>query len=430
MTYSAGGHRRWLMVAAAFAAVLVGTPAQAAPRVDNPYLGADVYVNPAWSRLAAEEPGGEAVADQPTAVWLDEVADVGGLPGHLDAALAQGADVVQLVLHDLPGRDCHLMGADGEFGSGDLDRYRREFVDPIVDVLAEPAYAGLRVVTVVEPHAIAALATYTGTSPVATPECDTMLANGGYVNGIGYALGRLGELANAYSYLDIAHPGWLGWSYDAAPAVELLYAAATAAGSTADDVRGLIANTADYAVLREPYFAVTDIINGAPVLQSRWVDWRDHVDVESYAAAFRGQLTQRGFPSDIGLLIDTSRNGWGGPARPAGPGPRTSVDAFVDGGRLDRRSRPDNWCNQAGAGLGERPAAAPAPGVDAYVWAKPPGESDGYAGPSTNPVERMCDPDAWPGRQPSGALPDAPPKGEWFPAHFRQLLTNAWPPLT
>ncbi|WP_279571463.1 glycoside hydrolase family 6 protein [Streptomyces sp. 8K308] len=172
------------------------------------------------------------------------------------------------------------------------------------------------------------------------------------------------------------------------------------------------------------------MINGVPVRQTRWVDWRDFVDVETYAATFRQRLTQRGFPSGLGLLVDTSRNGWGGQARPTGPGPRTHADAYVDGGRLDRRLRSENWCNQSGAGLGERPAAAPAPGVDAYVWAKPPGESDGQGGPDSAPVERMCHHLTWPGRQPTGALPDAPPEGQWFPTHFRQLLANAWPPLS
>jgi cellulose 1,4-beta-cellobiosidase len=46
--------------------------------------------------------------------------------------------------------------------------------------------------------------------------------------------------------------------------------------------------------------------------------------------------------------------------------------------------------------------------------------------------DRMCDP-AYEGSEangnhPSGALTDAPPTGGWFPAHFRTLLANAWPP--
>ncbi|MGH2954970.1 MAG: glycoside hydrolase family 6 protein [Solirubrobacterales bacterium] len=53
------------------------------------------------------------------------------------------------------------------------------------------------------------------------------------------------------------------------------------------------------------------------------------------------------------LLIDTSRNGLG----PASD---------------------DAWCNPPGRALGPAPTAATAdPLVDAYMWIKPPGESDG-----------------------------------------------------
>ncbi|MCP2205493.1 cellulose-binding domain-containing protein, partial [Lentzea flava] len=43
-------------------------------RVDNPYVGAKMYVNPDWSAKAAAEPGGSRVANQPTGVWIDRIA--------------------------------------------------------------------------------------------------------------------------------------------------------------------------------------------------------------------------------------------------------------------------------------------------------------------------------------------------------------------
>ncbi|MZF89552.1 cellulose binding domain-containing protein, partial [Streptomyces sp. SID5643] len=64
-------------------------------RVDNPYSGAKVYVNPEWSAKAAAEPGGSRIANQPTGVWLDRIAaiegvrDGMGLRDHLDEALRQ-----------------------------------------------------------------------------------------------------------------------------------------------------------------------------------------------------------------------------------------------------------------------------------------------------------------------------------------------------
>ncbi|RKN38136.1 glycoside hydrolase family 6 protein [Streptomyces hoynatensis] len=412
----------------------------AAQRVDNPYAGARVYVNPEWSARAASVPGGEAVADQPTAVWLDRIAAIGGSGGrmglreHLDAALAQGAGVVQLVLHDLPLRDCDRISPYGELGPDDLPRYRESFVDPIADILADPAYADLRIVTVVEPNSLSRLVTHVEPRAIATRACEQARDTGVYVEGIGYALATLGALPNVYPYLDLSHHGWLGWDEDFHAAARLLRDAATSAGSTTAAVHGFVSNVADYSVLDEPYLDAGDVVAGVPVHQSRWVDWNPYLDELPYVAAFRAELTGLGFDADIGMLIDTSRNGWGGPNRPTGPGSAVNVDEYVNQSRTDRRIVAANWCNQAGSGLGERPTAAPAPGVDAYVWAKPPGESDGspLEGQSGLRGEPMCDPEylgmgANPPR--TGALPDAPPAGAWFPAHFAELLSNAWPPL-
>jgi endoglucanase len=65
-----------------------------------------------------------------------------------------------------------------------------------------------------------------------------------------------------------------------------------------------------------------------------------------------GRKLLREFPGK-GLVIDTSRNG-NGPA-------------------------PDNaWCNPRGRAIGQRPqVVADQPDVDAYLWTKKPGESDG-----------------------------------------------------
>ncbi len=144
-----------------------------------------------------------------------------------------------------------------------------------------------------------------------------------------------------------------------------------------------------------------------------------------------------GFPSNIGMLIDTSRNGWGGSARPTGPSTLSDLNARIDASRIDRRIHKGNWCNPSGAGIGERPRAAPASGIDAYVWIKPPGESDGSSTAIPNDegkgFDRMCDPTY--GGNPrnnnnaTGALPNAPLSGHWFQAQFTQLLQNAYPPL-
>ncbi len=113
------------------------------------------------------------------------------------------------------------------------------------------------------------------------------------------------------------------------------------------------------------------------------------------------------------------------------------VDTFVNSSRIDRRIHAGNWCNQSGAGMGERPRATPATGIDAYVWIKPPGESDGSSTLIPNSdgkgFDRMCDPtytgNSLNGNNLTGSLSGAPLSGAWFSAQFQQLMTNAFPAL-
>ncbi|MGP4111373.1 glycoside hydrolase family 6 protein [Streptomyces sp. 4N509B] len=421
-----------------------GPAAVPTARVDNPYVGAQTYVNPEWSARAAAEPGGAAVADQPTFVWLDSVAALHGADGamglrdHLDAALDQGVDLVQLVLHNLPGRDCDWLWSEGELSLDDLPRYREEFVDPIAAVLADPAYAGLRIVTVVEPDAVPNLVTYAALDePQSTEGCRQALGRGTHLQAVGYALSRLGPLPNVYPYLDVGNRGRFGFEEEARVLVDLLHLAASTAGAEPGYVHGFATNVADHAPTREPHYSADDLIDGVPVREgSSWLSGNRFADELPYAQAVRRALVAEGFDPGIGMLVDTSRNGWGGPDRPTGPGPRTTAEEYVEASRTDRRLHPVNWCNQAGAGLGERPVAVPAPGVDAYAWVKPPGESDGASIPLPQEgtgYSPLCDPtysgNTANGNNPSGSLPDAPPVGDWHSAHFRGLLAHAWPPL-
>ena len=421
-------------------------PGPGGPKAANPYVGAKVYVNPEWSAKAAAEPGGSRISNQPTAVWLDRIAAINGVNGgmglraHLDEALKQkgsGELVVQLVIYDLPGRDCAALASNGELGPNDLDKYKSQYIDPITSILSESKYAGLRIATVIEPDSLPNLVTNAGGTNTTTDACVTMKSNGNYEKGVSYALDKLGALANVYNYIDAGHHGWLGWDSNLGPSVQEFAKVATSNGASMSDVAGFIVNTANYSPAKEPNFKVTDSVNGQTVRQSKWVDWNQYVDEQSFALGLRDKLVAAGFDSGLGMLIDTSRNGWGGSARPTGPGPLTSVDAYVDGSRIDRRIHAGNWCNQSGAGIGERPTAAPAAGIDAYVWVKPPGESDGNSSAIPNDegkgFDRMCDPtyggNARNGNNPTGALPNAPLAGHWFSAQFQQLMQNAYPPL-
>ncbi|MEU6246310.1 glycoside hydrolase family 6 protein [Glycomyces sp. NPDC047010] len=426
-------------------------------KVDNPYEGAQVYVNPIWSANAAAEPGGSAVADEPTGVWLDRTSAIEGndspttgsmgLRDHLDEALVQGSDVVQIVIYNLPGRDCAALASNGELPADAIDRYKTEYIDPIAEIQADPAYASLRIVNVIEIDSLPNLVTNVTPRATATPNCDTMLANGNYQDGISYAAAELGALPNTYNYLDAGHHGWIGWG-DTNPQYDNFFASAEMFGSligqngmTADDVHGFITNTANYSALEEPYWEVDQNVGGQPLNQNPnlpWVDWNDFNGEIDFATAFRDELVSSGFNSNVGMLIDTSRNGWGGADRPTGPSSSTDAVTFVDESRIDQRIQKGNWCNQAGAGLGERPQASPEAGIDAYVWIKPPGESDGASEEIPNDegkgFDQMCDPDYQGnprnGNNPSGARDDMPLSGHWSSEQFQELLENAYPPVS
>ncbi|HWV79514.1 MAG TPA: glycoside hydrolase family 6 protein, partial [Isoptericola sp.] len=443
-------------VAALVAAPLgAATSAGAAePRVDNPFAGADQYVNSYWSdnvEAAADRAGGSlgdsmrAVANEPTSVWMDRIsaiegnADGPGLRAHLDAAVAQkqaGTPLVfNLVIYDLPGRDCYALASNGELPATDegMQRYETEYIDAIVDILDDPAYEDLRIVATVEPDSLPNLVTNSS-----EPLCQQAAPY--YREGVAYALDRLHDVGNVYSYIDAAHAGWLGWPNNAQPAAQLF---AEVVGSTEagfDSVAGFVTNTANSTPLTEPFLEDENFGSGGFVRQAEFYQWNTDFDEADWTAHLYDLLVAEGFPSSIGMLIDTSRNGWGGPDRPSAESTSTDLNTYVDESRVDRRNHRGAWCNPSGAGLGERPQATPSgypdSHLDAFVWVKPPGESDGASEEIDNDqgkkFDRMCDPTF---NSPkldgllTGALPDAPLAGQWFESQFAMLVTNAYPPI-
>jgi cellulose 1,4-beta-cellobiosidase len=418
------------------------SPPSPGTHVDNPYVGTKGYVNPEWKAKADAEPGGSRISNNPTGVWLDRIAAINGVNGgmgvraHLDAALAQGAGYIQFVIYDLPGRDCAALASNGELGPTEIGRYQTEYIDPIAAIQANPKYRNLRIINIIEVDSLPNLVTNTSGAS-ATAMCQTMQQNGNYQKGISYALSKFHSIANVYNYIDAAHHGWIGHSSNFGRAADLFTTVAKSATGGVATVDGFITDTANYSALTEPYVTINTTVNGTSIRQSKWVDWNDYVDELTFAQAFRNKLISNGFSSSIGMLIDTSRNGWGGPNRPTGPSTSTDINTFVNQSRVDRRIQAGNWCNQSGAGLGERPKAAPAQGIDAYVWIKPPGESDGASKAIPNAqgkgLDQMCDPkytgNAGNGNSLSGALPNAPLSGNWFSAQFQELMRNAYPAL-
>lgn len=425
--------------------------------LDNPFVGATFYRNVDYMasvRAAADLQGGAVgeqmrqVANFPTFVWLDTIAAVNGtgsyarsLAGHLDQALLQGANAIGIVVYNLPNRDGSALASNGELliAQNGLNRYKTEYIDAIYNVISRPQYSSLRIVMVIEPDSLPNLITN-----LSFPKVAEANSTGAYVQGVQYAIGTLRSLSNTYAYIDVAHAGWLGWSNNLTPFANLLKQVGAGIPGGNGKVDGFISNTANYNVFVEPYMTATQMIGSQPVRSTPiWYDWNDHIEERSFANALRTALTTgtNAYPSSVGLLLDTSRNGWGGAARPTGPSTSTVRNTFVRETTLDRRIHKGNWGNQTGAGIGARPVANPSANYDAFVWVKPPGESDGSSSlipvgpenPDGKGFDRMCDPtyrgNSLNGNQLSGALPNAPVSGRWFQSQFLQLVQNAYPPF-
>ena len=451
--------RTFLKTMAAASAALLPLRAWAAPtageRPDNPFVDARFYRNVEYVaeiKAAAALQGGALgkqmaqVANHPTFVWMDSIAAVNGtggyahsLAGHMDQALAQGANAIGLVIYNLPNRDGAALASNGELlvAKDGIKRYKAEYIDAIFDIIKQAKYAALRIVLVIEPDSLPNLVTNQGFPKVAEAK-----SSGAYVEGVQYAIGTLRAVANAYAYIDIGHAGWLGWPSNFNPFVDLLKQVGAAIPGGIAKVDGFISNTANYNPFVEPYMTADLQIGGQPVRSLQgWYDWNDYIDEKSYAIALRKALTTgaNAYPDRVGLLLDTSRNGWGGPNRPTGPSTAKDLSTFVRATTLDKRIHKGNWGNQDGAGIGARPVANPAEHYHAFVWVKPPGESDGSSSliptgpdnPAGKGFDQMCDPayhgNSLNGNSLTGALPKAPVAGRWFQAQFVQLVQNAWP---
>ncbi|MGV8836490.1 glycoside hydrolase family 6 protein [Cellvibrio sp.] len=423
----------------------------ASSRMDNPFVDARWYIDPIWSAKAQAETNGSKIAGYNTAVWMDRIGAIAptdgsyGLRDHLDAALAQNANVIQIVVYDLPNRDCHALASNGELkqGAEGTARYRTEYVDAIAAIFGDAKYRSLRIIAIIEPDSLPNLVTN-----LSDPECQQATdATHGYVANTRYTLSKLHTIPNVYSYVDIGHSGWLGWTDNFGKAVTLIGDAIKGATGGVNTVAGFVSNTSGYTPLYEPFLdslansAFPGSGGGTQTRQAKFYEWNPHFSEVAFVQAWRTAMISAGFPSTIGMLVDTGRNGWGGPNRPAAQSTSTVLDTFVDQSRLDRRTHRGNWCNQRG-GIGERPRVAPVAGIDAYVWVKPPGESDGAASQelSFDPqdpakgFDRMCDPtyNYNPGsgsNVDTGALPNAPVAGRWFKEGLQVLINNAYPPL-
>jgi cellulose 1,4-beta-cellobiosidase len=445
-------HFLWVLVGVC-GAIAPSTALAQPAHVDNPFVGATMYKSPDYAEKvqtsidrttdAALRAKMQIVAQTPTAVWLDRIAAIqgnvtsAGLQEHLDNALAQRAGttpiVAMFVIYDLPGRDCAALASNGELPltAAGLARYRTEYIDAIASIMRRPEYQTIRIVTVIEPDGLPNLVTN-----LSDPECAQANSSGLYVQGVQYALNQLHAIPNVYTYMDLGHSGWLGWPNNASGAVSLFNTVATGTTAGRASMDGFVTNTANDTSLREPFMTANQQLNGGPVMNANFFQFNPDIDEVSFAADMYARFTGAGFSPNIGFLIDTSRNGWGGPGRPTGPSPSMDLNTFVNASKIDPRQHRGLWCNQSGAGLGERPQAAPAgfpaSHLDAFVWVKPPGDSDGSSSLIPNDegkgFDRMCDPTFTTQYGVlTNALPNAPISGGWFHEQFVQLVQNALP---
>lgn len=360
----------------------------AAPAGVNPFAGTELYVNPAYalkvaSTRAAHPDRSRELSElerAPTALWLDNIAAVAELPARLEEVVARAkstgrSQLPVLVVYNLPNRDCSAKSSAGEL-SIDADgerRYRSEFIDPIAAAVA--AHPDQRVAVILEPDSLANLVTNLG-----IPKCH--VSQHVYASSVAYAISKL-SMPHVFIYLDSAHAGWLGWDGNRTKMAEVVRQVLTMAGGL-DRISGFATNVSNYTPLEGDDGRRLEPSNPCPNELS-------FVEKMSQAYAAKGMAGK-------GFVVDTGRNG-----------------------RSGIRSRWGNWCNISGAGIGERPRAAPRPLVHAYFWVKPPGDSDGTSDPSAARFDENC-------RSPDAA-PAAPEAGKWFDAYVLELVKNAQPPL-
>jgi cellulose 1,4-beta-cellobiosidase len=353
----------------------------------NPFVGATMVTNPEYvakveSAAKAYPADAEAIRKVtaiPTAVWLDSIASVAKVPKMLELAAKQQAETGKtmlsvFVVYDLPNRDCSAKAAAGELDvdKGGEARYRSEFIDKIAAAFA--AQPNQRIVAILEPDSLPNIATNLN-----VPKCAA--SDQAYRRSTAYAISKL-KLPSVTIYLDAAHAGWLGWGDNSQKIAAIFKDVLTQAGG-ADKIRGFATNVSNYNTINGKDGKKLGPQNPCP-------------DEQSYITQLSAALAKEGITGKQ-FIIDTARNG-----------------------RVVRGSW-SSWCNIKGAGLGPRPQTSPIPLVDAYVWVKPPGESDGTSDEKAARFDTGC--------KSADSMPNAPEGGQWFGEHFVEMVRNAEPKL-
>jgi endoglucanase len=350
--------------------------------------------------------------DTPQAVWL-----TGGTAKEVEQdaratayRAAAKKTVPVLVAYNIPYRDCAQFSAGGATNTAEYKAWIDGLAAGIVDYPA---------VVILEPDGLGIIPYYTplfGPMEWCQPTVDGAPAPEAdpahRFEQLNYAVDRLGSLPNASVYLDGTHARWLG----VGEAADRLIKAGVLRA------RGFFLNVSNYQTTAESEIYgrwVSGCIAGATNPAS-WAfahpdfcpgqyappDFSCCNYTPEYVASVDATYASMGVPSTAHFVIDTSRNGQGRWIPPAIPPGSFGTD-------------PQDWCNPPDRGLGVRPTAATGvPLLDAYLWIKIPGESDGQC--------NRWDPPGSP--DPVRGLMD-PPAGQWFRDMALELVHNANPPL-
>nr|AAF35251.1 cellobiohydrolase [Trametes versicolor] len=358
------------------------------PAAGNPFTGFQVYLSPYYSAEIASAAAAvtdsslkakaASVANIPTFTWLDSVAKVPDLGTYLaDASSIQTKtgqkQLVPIVVYELPDRDCAAKASNGEFSIADAgaENYK-DYIDQIVPQIKQ--FPDVRVVAVIEPDSLANLVTNLNVQ-----KC----ANGGtYKASVTYALQQLSSVG-VTMYMDAGHAGWLGWPANIQPGSEVFAEMFKSADFVAF-VRAFATNVREYNALTAAF--PRPITQGNP-----------NYDEFPYIQRVRPMLKSPGFPAQF--VVDQGR-----------------------AGQQNFRQQWGDWCNIKGAGFGTRPTTSTGnPLIDAIIWVKPGGESDGTSNSSSPRYDstllsvRRDDP--------------APEAGTWFQAYFETLVSKPTRPL-
>jgi endoglucanase len=352
----------------------------------------------------------------PQAVWLTE-SDPRKVEQHARQVVARAAgkhEVPVLVAYNVPFRDCAQYSAGGATSSAEYAAW--------IDALARGIGTG-RAVVLLEPDGLGIIPWYTsinGAEEWCQPaEADRATAAAERFAQLNHAVDALKAGPATSVYLDGTHSAWLG-------AGDIADRLVKAGVQRAD---GFFLNVSNYETTeRQLKFGdwISQCIHyGTNPAEGGWrlghFDYcasqyypANPADFSTwgltdawYAANVTGAANPPSGPDDLAhFVVDTSRNGQGPWAPPAGAYP-PGQDVQV-------------WCNPPGRGLGARPTTDTGdPLADAFLWVKVPGESDGSCtrgattGGGVDPEWGMVDPAA----------------GQWFPEQAVDLIRHAVPPL-